>query len=208
MPNWCENILIIEPHANPEEQNLVDEEIVDYLEGPYQPPFYIPEKERDFYKVSNTLDETGHLKPGHSLLSFHKILPISYKVLEAKNPEFDFGPIGIQEEPSHRWGTKWQPSNIDRYEDSGSLTPDSIKYVFSTAWGPSLPVSQEISRLFPSARVLHYYLEFGCMFGGYQVFEKGELVHEEIIPDNQADLRRFAIEHMEYDEDTFDDWDD
>ncbi len=76
--------------------------------------------------------------------------------------------------PQGDWGTKWDADGVDMEESEGELY-----YGFSTAWGPPLPVIEELSRLFPSATFDIVFEEMGSEVNGHYVYKDGDSVTEE-----------------------------
>ena len=109
------------------------------------------------------------------------------------------------------WGTKWSARNVYASENSVG------DYEFETAWGPSIPVSAALAKLFPGLTVTHRYCEGGNGYAGYAVFDhegaldSEEYEWEELPEDSWIDgdrwerdydavpptpFEKFAIEHF------------
>lgn len=85
------------------------------------------------------------------------------------------------------WGTKWDVTGS--VEASTHDLGDGLaawRIYFDTAWGPSLPVTSELSRVFPQAWFIHQCWEYGAYFGGTVILHQNgsvaEINHEELHP--------------------------
>ncbi len=124
MADMGENILLItgDARARRRFQTRADERCV-------------PLAERDPYN--------GAINP--SVLSFHRLYPLPRTVVERG---YD-APGGGYDWQIQHWGVKWGASNA-RVEDAMKETPDSLAYVFETAWKPPLPWLQKVSMDYPT----------------------------------------------------------
>lgn len=96
---------------------------------------FAPLNERDPYN--------GEHDP--SLLSFHRLHPIPKTVVERG---YD-APGGGYDWQMEHWGVKWGEVNA-RKADAMKETPDSLAYVFETAWKPPLPWLRKVSADYPA----------------------------------------------------------
>ena len=77
----------------------------------------------------------------------------------------------------NNWGSKWGCYDISRY-----YGPQSVLYIFDTAWTPPEPVVEAMIKMFPKLRFIFTYEEEGVGFSGtlkgyrgkvYECKEKG-----------------------------------
>lgn len=106
-----------------------------------------------------------------------KIVEQAESLVQGENGVFDFGKIVPEpkNQPDYdwfawrnkNWGTKWNACEV-RKEDCGDA--DRIAYRFCTAWGPPEKVLHQLSRMFPSVRILHAWAEPSEDFAGIRVY--------------------------------------
>jgi hypothetical protein len=128
-------------------------------------------------------------------LSFSKILP---------EPDYD----GYKDQPSGgmpdwwhwrttNWGTKWDVGECIVGLNEADGHPEVV-FSYDTAWAPSLPVSEELSKQFPDVMVVHSYDEPGMDFGGYTVFVGGDVSYEVEGGSRVCTWAEAACNSMEY----------
>lgn len=72
------------------------------------------------------------------------------------------------------WGTKWDACDVDELYNS----PTHIAYNYNTAWSPSLPAIEELSRQYPTLTIsIDYEEEQG--WGGEIAFLNGEVTYQD-----------------------------
>jgi hypothetical protein len=69
------------------------------------------------------------------------------------------------------WGTKWGFCDVSR-----ATRPRSIKYWFSTAWSPPLPLIKRLGEMFPQLSFDLRYWEGAMGFQGKYVISGGEVI--------------------------------
>jgi hypothetical protein len=95
---------------------------------------------------------------------------------------------------SDAWGTKWNACNTYHYDDG--------YWYFDTAWGPSLGVSEKLSKIFPEATITHAYYEPGVAFVGVAEFKDG-LISDECLDYSQKGYYETVFELGFEDESNF-----
>ena len=80
-------------------------------------------------------------------------------------------PLNDGDVPSSVWGTKWEPANVQRY--------DEYSWCFDTAWSPPSGIILQLSRLFPLSIIGVEYQEPGMDFAGVFVCMKGKSIIDE-----------------------------
>ncbi len=100
------------------------------------------------------LDERDPYNGEHSpsVLSFHRLYPMPKATVERG---YDVPGGGYDWQTEH-WGVKWGEVNA-RMEDAVKETPDSLAYVFETAWKAPLPWLRKVSADYPA---LTFFLKF------------------------------------------------
>ena len=106
---------------------------------------------------------------------FEKIIPMPCNIF--------MGNIGTDEEKTYggrnwydwcnrRWGTKWNSDDTKLEEHAGCLV-----YSFYTAWSSCEPVIEELSVLFPDAKISYRFYEPGMCFCGMREYENGKTTY-------------------------------
>jgi hypothetical protein len=128
-------------------------------------------------------------------LDFNRIIPMPEELLEASSPT----PPGHEKEAEdnikkygfpdwytwaiHNWGTKWNVAKMDVDETCDAeieeIEDDLIRVTFETAWGPSLPITKQLSKMFPTLLFHHAYDEPGMDFAGYITYKNEEEIGRE-----------------------------
>lgn len=195
MPNWCSNSIVIK--GNTETLQEIDNK----FKGKYtdfEQHTVNKEDEENFingltsrYVVNelngNKFTKTYYVEKESEGYSFNNILPLPF---ESSANWYDWR--------CDNWGTKW---DIDKDNMYGQISEDGTElyYSFDTAWGPSLGISKEISRMYPDVIVEHLYEECGMCLAGKYVFQDGETISEDTCENNLEDYREFCAEELGYD---------
>lgn len=78
------------------------------------------------------------------------------------------------------WGTKWEPSDIEVYEDFDMLDESEdlprFGYVFYTAWSPPLPWLAHVAQRYPQIHFELEYSEPGCDVWGKIQYKNGQCI--------------------------------
>lgn len=160
MPNWCNNVLVVEgtkkdrdnfvKDVKSENTTLDFEKII-----PYQD--FLDKKKSEWNKLSK--DE------------------------KKKWIDKDFTDDGFQMWAFNNggynwcvdnWGTKWNADVGDAREDN-----DKLIYVFVTAWSSPEPIVKTLIEKYPNLSFYLEYEETGMCFGGELSGKNGEITHEE-----------------------------
>jgi hypothetical protein len=115
------------------------------------------------------------VETGENVFDFNTVIPYpkEYADLDADGDVWGKGyNNGGYDWCVENWGTKWNTDN----PYVCFTAENSLIVSFQTAWSPSVPVTAELSRQFPSLTFTHRYEEGGMWFSGYSVFEDGEEV--------------------------------
>jgi hypothetical protein len=97
-------------------------------------------------------------------LSFDRVVPM---------PEpFRSGAPGWYEWSVENWGTKWDAYNFDS-PDEPTIEGDTATWTFDTAWSPPQPFVRALAARFPSARIVHFFIEEGNCFAGKVTYAGG-----------------------------------
>lgn len=144
MPNWCYNSLVVKGKDDDLKQ------MVSLVHGEQQP------------------------------LSFHKIVPEPPGLTEESQgdalsqtlPSGEVRLPGWYEWRCTNWGTKW---DVDGGGDRVDviLFPGKIEFVYSTAWSPSLPISETLSQKFPGISFDHIFSDESMDMAGRVVWKVG-----------------------------------
>ena len=102
-----------------------------------------------------------YVKSDEEVFDFNEIVPIP--AAEADN-WYDWN--------TSNWGTKWNACESSSYDGGFS---------FQTAWGPSTPVTIELSKKFPRVKFTHVYCESGSGFAGKCEVIDGDMIVEEYV---------------------------
>lgn len=97
-----------------------------------------------------------------------------------------FAPLGIENNASEKWGTKWTPIDIDiGNKDESKLT---IDICFDTAWSPPINFYCLLNKNF-SIETTAFYYELGCEFFGRCMYSGSVEMDETFdIPSNKEEL--------------------
>lgn len=141
------------------------------------------------------------------VFSFNKILPMPEELKDsepfndkhAKRNEFKekYGAYDWYDWRVQNWGTKW-----DIYEvDIQHYDPTLITLCFQTAWSPPQMVIGSLAAKFPELKFKLAYLEEGCGFVGYSIWENGEYQTGEHEDDSSTDAwKKIAIDEFSWEE--------
>ncbi|WP_299021251.1 DUF1281 domain-containing protein [uncultured Photobacterium sp.] len=107
---------------------------------------------------------------GH--LDIDLIVPPSVLVeLNGFNGKFLKGVSSGYDDAVNRCGTKWSIVEVHNVEREGR----ELSFYFESAWSPALPLGQRLSEEF-SLTVNHYFVEQGCDFTGFYIYEDGNAI--------------------------------
>lgn len=167
MPNWCENELTVSgPKADIERllqkvHGEKEDEVLDFNKViPY------PEK---FRAMDRKAREHARMITQMSAEELQKYV----KKHGSSIPKDGYNSGGY-EWCVHTWGTKW---NAD--ECIIRRGAKSVKFLFNTAWSPSIPITDVLAQQFPTLRFKHEYWECGMGYKGKSVFKDGILIDED-----------------------------
>lgn len=136
MPNWCENLLIID---GPQLERLWEH----FTDGTLDFDKIIPEPQYKFQCPKDCLlDPNDHVMP------------------DDDKPWFNWYKWHCQ-----YWGTKWnlhECMNISLDD----LHCDHLELWFDTAWSPPVPVVQALQEIYEDIKFTMRYYEPGCCFAG------------------------------------------
>lgn len=148
MPNWCENEVLIEG----------DSKTLDFIQtvsGYSDLPFSM-----EAFKPTPPLlleNKSGISEDGNA---------IGQAILGNTDYEYD----NWYEWRIANWGTKW---------DIADLQVDRTEHIifldYNTAWAPNVSFWTYFSKLYPSVKITHSYLEEGVGFIGQASYEDGEV---------------------------------
>lgn len=192
MPNWCNNMLIVEgsseslcafaekaqgpdQHYGPQLFELMDaaralmadnDEVIDIKDEFQQARLKKLLTEGD-PRLAEVIKKHSTEPEPDPILSFHQLFPVPDEILEGR-----YDPDGYQWEVQN-WGVKWGCSNAQLSSDGG------LKYRFNTPWGPPLKFLEKVSADFPELEFTCRWAEPGMMAAGKSVFKSGEETREE-----------------------------
>ena len=200
MPNWCENVLTINGPAEDVQKFKQDGYLDDGQILSAEKFLPTPKESLDKNELKKyILDGLEQLKRAHPenphLLEF-------IKECEMTDPD---------EFPNHDWyswrcsfwGTKWDLCGFSISKEEW-LDSDANEITFNTAWSPPKPLFDFIAMLYPTLSFKLAYIEEGLRFSGYTIWEHGDKL-ERFYQDKIT--REFAIEHLGYSDEYFDDMD-
>lgn len=153
MPNWCNNMLMVEGKA---------EDLKKFREAVKGEPTADGENcLLDFNKLISEEEDKQRVKSEWDKLTDKE--KEQWKGLSDK-PDFIhyWFNNGGYAWCLKNWGTKWNASSVSVTEH----TPEKISYMFSTAWSPSEPVTREMGKRFPSLKFTHEFEEWGNAYAG------------------------------------------
>lgn len=142
-------------------------------------------------------------------LSAKKFLPIpeSLRNINTVGERLDLV-LSEEVEPSNwydwcvkNWGTKWDFCDLSVSKEEW-LESDANEISFNTAWSPPIALFDFIAKQYPTLSFKLAYLEENCWFSGYSIWENGKQVEEFF---QNTITKEFAIEHMDFAPDYFDD---
>lgn len=178
MPNWCSNKLEISFNTEAELESFVR-----FLEGgedSNQFDFnlfvpcpkviqnisttYLPVRNRQSMQTLSYSDPRKKM-PGRR----GETLSFSIHWRDAERLQKRFGSTNWYDWNLEKWGTKWNTSDAVFQDVSGTC----VEIYFDTAWSPPAPVIDAMAKMFPSAHIEFSYMETGCDFGGFVVYDNG-----------------------------------
>jgi hypothetical protein len=185
MPNYCQNSLFVQgdkkridefvKFAKGKNGSKDEPQHIDFNKFIPFPKEEIRKEELKFLKYRmkecKTDEELERVKKSDKITN-EVLKEIMLMSLEEEDSEMDI--LGWH---TRHWGTKW---NAVFYESETAVTRhgDGVKYFFDTAWGPSLPVTLEMSKKFKDLIFTHLYAEFGMDFSGYIRVENGKMLED------------------------------
>lgn len=189
MPNWCENELIIagppnllkafdeqfkSPHIVYEGGTTITDDVNDFLKvNPDIIEHRITSPKKQDYSVFG-IEPDKPMYDVHYITKFYKKenhYSFSNFVLNGKETFLD----GWYDWNIENWGTKWDLTMViapDKITDTNT----KINYIFDTAWSPSLPVTQEMSKQYPDLLFVHKYKEPGMQIAGIMTYRGNQIL--------------------------------
>jgi len=162
MPNWCENELRVTGDAGKlkafreavkSEGKLLDaNKLIPY-----------PEHFRRLDEIASAWDQ-AHLVGGK----------FPEGVSLADQPQDGFN-SGGHEWQTENWGTKWGFCDVEVADEGEGY----VEFIFTTAWGPLIPLIKKMGEMFPDLTFDLTYREGGVGFQGTLLIENGRVVKEE-----------------------------
>lgn len=168
MPNWCNNLLVVETGTSPFD---LDDFWLSCRPG------YVSSKARPAEKVVAALTPAGKTE----IFSFQVLVP---------------EPDDLQGDEWYRWrlnnwGTKWDASDVVVSIESNDL----VQLYFETAWGPPVEWFRKFVERHPGWTSRLVYAEQGNWFAGVAENRDGEIVDREAAEGEQRKfLARFGVE--------------
>lgn len=154
MPNWCNNVLMIQGEHD-EVQKLLD-----LIEG-----------DSSLISFDRIITQPEALK-GTNAFSAYKELAEENKRLYGASDWYDWN--------LKNWGVKWDASNSQLIYDKVSAVQFSglrtVKIAFDTPWNSPEPVIRALASQFPNTNIYLTFDEPGMDFGGWHMYSKGEEV--------------------------------
>lgn len=200
MPNWCENVLTINGPA---------EDVLKLKQDGYLDDGQILSAEKFMPTLNEGLD-SNDIKRFLSVWfeTLIKIYPNNphlfefIKECEMTDPD-EFPNHDWYSWRSSFWGTKWDLCDFSVSKEEW-FDSDANEITFNTAWSPPKPLFDFIAMLYPTLSFKLAYIEEGLRFSGYTIWEHGDKI-KRFYQDKIT--REFAIEHLGYCDEYFDDMD-
>ena len=164
MPNWCQNMLIVEGEANELKT------FTDFIKGKDDEG---KNAHFDFNKVISPEKDYERVRQDWEALSDDE--KVIWKGC-SDEPSFDhywFNNGGYQWCVKH-WGTKWNACDVSM----DYLEPKKLRIMFSTAWSPCEPIIKDLAMMFNKLDFMYEYEEWGMAFAGIYETKKGRIVNE------------------------------
>lgn len=167
MPNWCENDLVVKGKSK------ALDEFAKFVEGPngafdFEKIIPMPEVFKGVTTGFNTIDG--------KLYENWREDGTGVEEEELARWREEYGHDNWRNWSLANWGTKWNASEAGI--EVFLLAFERVKYTFSTAWSPPLPIIEALAERFPKLKFSLKYYECGCAFKGYIKYKKGEVVEE------------------------------
>lgn len=165
MPNWCENDLTVKG----DKRTL--EEFIKFVAGDnrgfcFNQIIPIPAELANIQTGFQTINGKTYTHWGSN---GEGIEQNQLDLLTAKYGHCDWYNWAIE-----NWGTKWDAEAIDI-----ELVSDTcVKYTFSTAWSPPIPIIAALAARFSALKFRLEYYECGCGFKGCVKYAYGALTKE------------------------------
>jgi len=168
MPNWCENELSVSGPA---------EELKEFREfaNPLSANKLIPMPE-EFKDIETGLTFIDGVKYTHWRTVEGKAIPVSEEEKKALHEKY--GACHAIDWAHMNWGTIWDFIDCKVEEHS-----NMVVYRFDTAWGPPVPVIENIAEMYPN-------LSFLFSFGGIEINSSGSIFY--------VKGERNLLKHIEY----------
>lgn len=98
-----------------------------------------------------------------------------------------------------RWGVKWDVSDaeITRNEVNISDQTGVLCYYFNTPWGPPEKAIRKLSEIYPGPSFILAYDEPGMDFGGYCIYQGGEVLEVDEGGSRMASWSEIAVDSYE-----------
>ena len=164
MPNWCNNILII----NGEHDDIKK--------------FYLDNK-LDNYEINNSNHE--------KCLTFEKSVSMPDYIFKGNigmNERKKYGSNNWYDWSLSNWGTKWDCTDcyIDNFNKISNTKFKQLKYYFLTAWSPPIPWLNKVVEKYKTINFEFEYIEEAMDFAGKIICSNGLLVlHEQYSPNDK-----------------------
>lgn len=182
MPNWCSNSLSVKG----QQEKL--QAFIKACSG--KTPRY---KKHNFIAEDDVLNEhvdLGYEEVQEREFTFNALFPVPEEVCEQ-----GYSKAGYNWQIDN-WGTKW-----DACEPYIEMRDTELLIGFETAWSPAEHWVQKVSELYPDLEFEITFDEPGCMYAGINKYKAGEQTEcNEVEADEYV---AFAIEHLGYTEDDF-----
>jgi hypothetical protein len=178
MPNWVENRIEINGEKTDllHFKNLTKGKEANYALSEHELRFYSAEQ---IEKVEKTVHE----------FTFNSLLPVPQDVLKQ-----GYSDAGYHWQTNH-WGTKWDVAGSANIEEEAN----KLIYTFQTAWSPPIKWFQQVSEMFPNLSFSMHYDDEGGGFAGTTVIEKGEVMHDEDVSNDEESYKAFLINVLGHD---------
>jgi hypothetical protein len=169
MPNWCENEVVI---SGSKEDIEKVRELMETEESKF-----------DFNSVLPSPDEFKGIHSGSCKIDgvqcniWREVDGKNVAISEEEQAEMikKYGSTNWYDWNCENWGTKWNAGDV-YVKDNG---PDSLDYVFDTAWAPPIPVIEKLAEIFPTVEITLQFEEGGAGFYGEMHWENGEMTYNE-----------------------------
>lgn len=163
MPNWCGNEVMI----------TGDKDTLDFIQA------------NSRYSDNEFSMERFRPTPPKVLENNSGISEDKDAIIEALLGNTDYDYDNWYEWRVANWGTKWDLADL-----SVDRTERTIFLNYNTAWAPNIPFWTYFSRVYPSLKITHSYIEEGMCFIGEAQYQDGEV--DDYCIDIDDDLWKLA----------------